>query len=88
MKALSFMQLLLSWGQRLILDTRLCRTLVDGPAGSGGGEGGVGGDTPALNKAKHSEPVPKPSINHRPGLHYRWWPMPPPRSRNGSGAGR
>lgn len=29
--------------------------------------GGRGGDTPALNKAKHSEPVPKPSINHRPG---------------------
>lgn len=31
MKALSFMQWLVSWGQHLILETRLWRTLVDGP---------------------------------------------------------
>ena len=31
MKALSLMQWLVSWGHCLILETRLCRTLVDGP---------------------------------------------------------
>lgn len=31
MKALSLMQWLLSWGHCVILETRLWRTLVDGP---------------------------------------------------------